>query len=188
MISSKKLLIASSLFIAAGTFSAQSQGLEFNADAGAEVIHLSGAADVATTYYGLRGSLEACNAKATGFYLCGGVTASTTLDKMSKTTIASGTVKSSLNTIGGYAKVKTNLVEGWAFASYAGVSRFNFKHEGAISGTVKERINVLLAGVELDKQINGNMSLSLKGEIGRTIGATTNRNVYSFKPGLKVKF
>lgn len=187
MISSKKLLIASSLLIAASSFSAQAEGLELNTDVGAGVIHLSGAAAVATTYYGLRGSIEACDAKRTGFYLCGGLSALTTLNKMSKTT-ATGTIKSTLNTYGGYVKAKTNLAEGWALASYAGYARFNFKHENTIGGTVKESTNVIYSGLELDKKISGNISLSLKGEIGRSVGASINRNVYSFKPGVKVQF
>lgn len=187
MISSKTLLIASSLFIAAGSLSAHAEGLEFNADAGGAVIHLSESADVATTYYGLRGSLEACDAKATGFYLCGGVSGFTTLEKMNKIT-PTGTAKSSLNTIGGFVKAKTNLVEGWTFASYAGVAVFNLKHEKLGFTSTEESANVIYTGLELDKQIKGNISMSLKGEIGRTMGAVTNRNVYSFNPGLKVKF
>lgn len=160
--------------------------MEFNADAGLGIINLSGTANEATTYYGLRGSLEACDAKQTGFYLCGGVSALTTLDAMSKTT-ASGTIKSSLNTVGGYVKAKTNLSEGWAFASYGGISRFNFKHVSA-SSTLKESAYIFITGLELDKQIKGNVSVSLKGEVGHTIGVDNDRKVYSIKPGIKVKF
>lgn len=187
MISSKRLLIASSLIFAAGSFSAQAESLEINADAGFEVMHLSGSAEHALTYYGLRGSLEACDAKVSGFYLCGGVSGFTTLDKMSQAA-AGGITKSSLNTLGGYVKTRTNLVEGWGFATYVGLSHFKFNHDNSVTGTVKENTNVIFTGMELDKQISGNISMSLKGEVGQTIDNDVNRIVYSFKPGVRVKF
>lgn len=189
MISSKKLLIASSLFLVAGSFSAQAQGLELNADAGLGVMHFdsNSSTNAAKTYYGLSGGVEACDTTGADFNLCGGLSGFTTLGKKSKTA-AGVTVKTGINTIGGFIKAKKNIGEGTTIAPYAGIARVNANHEFAAGGTAKESSNIIFGGLEFDKQISGNMSLSLKGEAGRSLGSSIRTNVYSFKPSLKVKF
>lgn len=184
MISSKKLLIASSLILVAGSLAVQAEGLEIAADAGLGVMHFdsNSATNAAKTYYGLSGNIEACDTGGVDFNLCGGLTGFTTLGKKTK-----GTVKTDINSFGGFVKAKKSIGEGTTIAPYAGIARLNVNHDTA--GVItKERSNIIFGGLEFDKQVSGNMSLSLKGEAGRSIGSSTKTTVYSFKPGLKVKF
>lgn len=188
----KKLLIASSLFIAAGTLSAQAEGLELGVDAGLGVTHFNSnsATNAAKTYYGLSGSAEVCDTSGVDFNLCGGLSGFTTFGKKSKTA-AGVTVKTGINSFGGFVKAKKDLGNGATIAPYAGLARYNANHDvtvGAVTTKVKENSNIIFGGLEFDKQITGNMSLSLKAEAGRSLGSTIKTNVYSFKPGIKVKF
>lgn len=184
MNSCKKLLIASSIILAAGSLAAQAEGLDFNADAGLGVMHFNSnsSTDAAKTYYGLSGSVEACDTTGTDFNLCGGLSGFTTLGKKSK-----GSVKTGINSFGGFVKAKKSFGEGATIAPYAGLARLNVNHEASGTAT-KESSNIIFGGLEFDKQVSGNMSLSLKGEAGRSIGSSIKTNVYSFKPSLKVKF
>lgn len=189
MVISKKRLIASSLFLIAGSISVQAQGLELNADAGLGVVNFdsNSSTNAARNYYGISGHVEACDTTGTDFNLCGGVAGFTTLGKSSKT--ASGvTVKTNVNSIGGFVKAKKKLGVDSTIAPYAGIARYNADHEISGGGTANESSNVVFGGLEFDKQVTGNMSLSLKAEAGRSLGSSTRTNVYTFKPGLKVKF
>jgi hypothetical protein len=190
MIFSKKLLIASSLLLIAGSFSAQAEGLELGADAGFGVMNFdsNSSTNAARTYYGLSGNVEACDTGGVDFNLCGGVSGFTTLGKRSKTA-AGVTVKTGINSVGAFVKAKKKMGEGTTIAPYAGIARVNANHEiSGGGGTVNERSNIVFGGLEFAKQLSGNMSLSLKAEAGRSVGSSTRTNVYSFKPGLKVKF
>lgn len=189
MIYSKKLLIASSLFLVVGAISAQAEGLELGADAGLGVMHFdsNSTTNAAKTYYGLSGNVEACDTGGVDFNLCGGLSGFTTFGKKSKTA-AGVTVKTGINSIGAFVKAKKNIGEGTTIAPYAGLARVTANHEFTGGGTAKERSNIIFGGLEFDKQVTGNMSLSLKAEAGRSIGSSIKTNVYSFKPGLKVKF
>lgn len=190
MISSKKLLIASSLFLVAGSVSAYAEGLQLGADAGLGVMHFdsNSATNAAKTYYGLSGNVEACDTTGTDFNLCGGLSGFTTLGKKSKTA-AGVTVKTGINSIGAFVKAKKSLGEGTTIAPYAGIARVTANHEiSGGGGTATERSNIFFGGLEFDKHVTGNMSLSLKAEAGRSLGSSIKTNVYSFKPGLKVKF
>ena len=171
-----------------------SHDLYFNGTVGGSVLTFSGTTNVAKTYYGLDASGEVCRANTGGFDLCGGLNVFRSLGGGSKTTTVGAstfTTRTTVTAIGGFVKARKQM-EQVGIAPYVGFRRIltSTTVTGVGAPTkLTDNANALYGGLEFDYGLaDSNVSLTMKAEVGRTVGAATNRTTFLFSPGLKVRF
>lgn len=99
--------------------------------------------------------------------------------------------KTKVAAIGGFVKARKQM-EQVGVAPYVGVRRFMTETDvtgvGALV-TLKDNATAVYGGLELDYGlVQDRVYLSMKAEVGRTVGAQTNRTTVLVSPGLKIKF
>lgn len=165
-----------------------------NGAIGGGVLTFSGNTNLAKTYYGLDASAEVCRANVNGFDLCGGVNVFHALGGGKKTTtvgLTSITTDTDVTAVGGFVKVRKQVGQ-VGLAPYAGFRRI--MTETTVTGLgaparLEDNGNSAFGGVELDYAVmDEKLFVSLKAEIGRTLGGQINHTTFLFAPSIKIKF